>query len=338
MGVGELGREHEPGKHEQNRQRTHQTAAYTALVLASRLPMKRRSFVAGCSAAIVGGYAASLSAATPTSEDFEQHDVVLDGDPKLAKRALVLVPKHLKAKSALPALVLLHGLGETGNELLGIHAWGERYGLVRAYERLRRPPIERLYAKQPWFSDDHLARVNRSLERRPLRGMVLVCPVTPNPYKLGPAKKTLDRYADWIEKTLLPAVRERASIAKSDKSVGLDGCSLGGYVGIEVFLRKPHLFGTFGGVQSAFNVPGALAYAERIARALSDSGPCPIRLGTSGGDPYKKANQALSAKLTELGIPNELSVPPGPHNQPWLKEVGTLDMLLWHDRKLSARR
>ena len=113
---------------------------------------------------------------------------------------------------------------------------------------------------------------------------------------------------------------------------------VGGYVGIEVFLRKPHVFGTFGGVQSAFNVPGALAYAERIARAVADNGPCPIRLGTSGGDPYKKANEAMAKKLTELGVPNELSVPPGPHNQPWLKEVGTLDMLLWHDRKLVARR
>jgi hypothetical protein len=69
---------------------------------------------------------------------------------------------------------------------------------------------------------------------------------------------------------------------------------------------------------------------------VSGSGPRPIRLGTSGADPYKAANQAMSKKLTELGVPNELSVPPGPHNQPWLKEVGTLDMLLWHDRKLGA--
>ena len=261
-----------------------------------------------------------------------QHDLMLDGDPKLARRSLLLVPKHVPEGKKLPLLVLLHGLGETGNEKLGIHAWGDRYGLVKAYERLRRPPVERIYQKQPWFSEEHLKTVNDSLEKRAFGGVVLACPVTPNPHKPGPAQKTLDRYADWLEQTLLPAVKERAKVS----TVGLDGCSLGGYVGIEVFLRKPHLFRTFGGVQSAFSVPAALAYAERIARVIKDNGPVPIHLETSSADPYKKANQALSKKLSELGVPNELSVPPGPHNQPWLKEVGTLQMLLWHERKLRS--
>lgn len=295
--------------------------------------MRRRSFLAGSASLAWAGAAAG---ATPSSEDLEQHDLVLDGKPKIAKRSLMLVPKGIAPGKKLPVLVLLHGLGETGNELLGIHAWGERYGLVRAHERLRRPPVEKIHPKQPWFSDEHLARVNQSLAKRSFRGVILVCPVTPNPHKLQPAAKTIDWYADWIEKTLLPAVRERAPAASVAKHTGLDGCSLGGYVGIEVFLRKPHLFGSFGGVQAAFSVPGAIAYAERIARVVSDVGPRPIRLGTSGSDPYKAANQAMSKKLTQLGVPNELSVPPGPHNQPWLKEVGTLDMLLWHERQLGA--
>jgi predicted esterase len=291
--------------------------------------------MAGCAAiAATHAWGRPGLGATPESDDLEQHDLVLDGDKKIARRSLLLVPKHSPPGQKLPVLVLLHGLGETGNEQLGIHAWGERYGLVRAYERLRRAPVERLYPKQPWFSDQHLARVNRALVRRPFRGMVLVCPVTPNPHKLQPAAKTLDRYADWLEATLLPAVRERAPVADA-RHTGLDGCSLGGYVGVEVFLRKPHLFGSFGGVQSAFSAPGAIAYAERIARVLADVGARPIRLGSSGSDPYVGANRAMSKRLGELGVPNELSVPPGPHNQPWLKEVGTLDMLLWHERQLA---
>jgi predicted esterase len=299
--------------------------------------MHRRSFIVGCAAiAAMQGFARGSGAATPESDDLEQHDLVLDGDPKLARRSLLLVPKHTPPGRKLPLLVLLHGLGETGNEKLGIHAWGERYGLVRAYERLRRPPVERLYPKQSWFSDEHLARVNRSLARRAFGGVVLACPVTPNPYKQTPAAKTIDRYADWLENTLLPAVRERAPVAEAARHTGLDGCSLGGYVGVEVFLRKPHLFGSFGGVQSAFSAPAALVYAERIARALADVGPRPIRLGSSGADPYAAANRAFSKKLDQLGVPNELSLPPGPHNQPWLKEVGTLDMLLWHERQLAV--
>ncbi len=301
--------------------------------------MHRRGFIVGCSALLAAsGSTRYVGAATPESDDLEQHDLKLDGDPKIAKRSLLLVPKHVPEGTKLPLLVLLHGLGETGNELLGIHAWGDRYGLVKAYERLRRPPVTRAYPKQPWFSDEHLERVNKSLERRAFGGLVIACPVTPNPYKLQPAAKTLDAYADWIEKTLIPAVRDKAPVVSGTRRVGLDGCSLGGYVGIEVFLRKPELFGTFGGVQAAFNVPSAIAYAKRLAKTASDVGPCPIRLGTSSADPYLKANRALSRELTDLGVPNELAVAPGPHNQPWLKEVGTLDMLLWHERKLSARR
>lgn len=296
--------------------------------------MQRRSFLAACASALA--WSGAGHAKTPESEDLAVHDLVLDGDRKLARRSLLLVPRHVKPGAKLPLLVLLHGLGETGNELSGIHAWGDRYGLVKAYERLRRPPIERLYPKQPWFSEAHLERVNASLEKRPFRGLAIACPVTPNPHRPGPAARVLDRYADWLEHTLLPAVRERAPVAEGSKSTGLDGCSLGGYVGVEVFLRKPHLFGTFGGVQAAFSVPAALAYAERIARAIKDDGPRPIHLETSSADPYKKANQALSKKLGELGVPNELSVLPGPHNQPWLKEVGTLQMLLWHARKLGS--
>jgi len=276
----------------------------------------------------------SAYAKTPESDDLVQHDLTLDGDKRIARRTLVLVPKHTPKDVKLPVLVLLHGLGETGNELLGIHAWGERYGLVRAYERLRRPPVERTMPGQRYFTESHLARVNAELEKKPFRGLVLVCPVTPNPQKVGPAAKTLDRYADWIEKTLLPAVYDKAPCKRGPASTGLDGCSLGGYVGMEVFLRKPELFGTFGGVQAAFNVPAGERYAERIAAAIGKVGTRAIHVETSSEDPFKKANVALSKKLESLGVANDREVIPGPHNQPWLKEVGTLEMLHWHSKKL----
>src|SRR5687768_17451846 len=169
--------------------------------------MDRRAFLAATAAAVITPLRAL--AATPESEDFVQKDLVLDGDKRIAKRALVLIPKHVAANEKLRVLVLLHGLGETGNEVLGIHAWGERYGLVSCYERLRRPPVVKVAPKFKWFTDEHLASVNKDIEKRPFRGMVLVCPVTPNPSK-GPAR-TLDKYADWIEKTLLPAVKNEAN-------------------------------------------------------------------------------------------------------------------------------
>lgn len=295
--------------------------------------MNRRALLAWPLAALVGGTRVAF-ADTPASADLQQHDLRLEGDPRIARRSLLLVPQH-PAKPEKPALlVLLHGLGETGNERLGIHAWGELYGLVKAYERLRRPPLRRTLERRPYFSEERRAELNRGLAAEPFRGLALACPVTPNPYRAGP--QSLDRYADWIEKTLLPAVRERAGLAKNAK-IGLDGCSLGGYVALEVFLRKPELFATLGGVQSAFNVPAALRYADALTKTLQKVGPRRLHVETSSGDPYRKANVALSRKLTELGVKNELVVPPGPHDQPWLREIGTLEMLLWHERALGAK-
>ena len=297
--------------------------------------MHRRAFL-GASAATLGSLTLPAWGATPTSPDLVQHDLVLDGDKRIARRALVLGPAHVAAGTKLPLLVLLHGLGETGNENLGIHAWGERYGLVRCYERLRRPPVAKLAPKQAWFSDEHLARVNVALEQRPFRGLVLVCPVTPNPQKVGPASRTLDRYADWIEQTLLPAVRAKVPCLDGAANTGLDGCSLGGYVGAEVFLRKPELFGSFGSVQGAFNLPTAARYAERIAEIVKKHGPRAIHLETSSQDPFRKATQHFAKELGRRGVGHELVVFPGPHNQPWLREVGTLEMLFWHDAKLGG--
>jgi pimeloyl-ACP methyl ester carboxylesterase len=295
--------------------------------------MNRRALLAWPLGALAGCPGEAF-ADTPASADLEQHDLRLEGDPRISRRSLLLVPKHLPKPENPAILLLLHGLGETGNERLGIHAWGERYGLVKAYERLRRPPLRRTLERRPYFSEERQAELNRSLAGDAFRGVVVACPVTPNPYRAGAG--SLDRYADWIEKTLLPAVRERAGVGKNTK-IGLDGCSLGGYVALEVFLRKPELFATLGGVQSAFNVPAALRYADALSKTLKKVGTRRLHIETSSGDPYRKANVTFSKKLRELGVENDLIVPPGPHDQPWLREIGTLEMLLWHERALRAK-
>jgi hypothetical protein len=298
--------------------------------------LRRRELIAGFAALLAG--APGTSRAAPSSEDLEAHALELEGDPRLARRSLLLVPKHVAKGTKLPLLVLLHGLGETNNEKLGIRAWSELYGLVRAYERLRHPPIQRLFEKKPYLSDERRRELDAELARRPLRGLVIACPVTPNPHRLGDPAKAIDRYADWLEKTLIPAAKKRAPVAEGAANTGLDGCSLGGYVGFEVFLRKPELFGTIGGVQSAFSVPAALRYAEAIKQAIARTGPRAIHIETSSQDPYRQANSALAKRLGELGIAHQLRIPPGPHDQPWLREIGSLEMLLWHDRELGKPR
>lgn len=303
-----------------------------AMVFRRVSKVNRRAFLGSMAAGVsIWHQHVPARAATPKSDTLEPIDMTLEGDPRLARRALVLVPKELVRPRAL--LVLLHGLGETGNELLGIHAWGERYGLVRAHERLHDPPISRDYPKLDYLEEARTRELNQSLERQPYRGAVFVCPVTPNPHRGNPAT-ILERYASWLVDTLLPAVRQRVGAAASVR-VGLDGCSLGGYVGLEVWLRRAEAFQSLGVVQPAIGQAGAVRYAARMAELISRVGPCPIHIETSSEDPYREPSRRLSEELAARGIPNQFRLSPGPHNQPWLREVGTLEMLLWHDRQLN---
>ena len=88
-------------------------------------------------------------------------------------------------------------------------------------------------------------------------------------------------------------------------------------------------------MQGAWGAAQGRRYAERLGEVLARVGPRPIHIESSEGDPYREPNRALSRRLGELGVPHTLLVPPGPHDQPWLREVGTLEMLLWHDRELN---
>lgn len=297
--------------------------------------MRRRSFAFALLNAVVAARASPAAAAVASSDDLIVHDLILEGDPKVARRSLLFVPRA-SADVPLPLLILLHGLGETKHELLGIHAWGEKYGLVSAFERLRRPPLERTLHKERYLEPARLVELNASLAARPFRGMVVACPYMPNPYRSGGAK-TLEVYAGWLENVLVPAARARANLASATGAIGIDGVSLGGYVALEVFLRRPELFGVFGVVQPAIERDRARYYADRVASAVRRVGPRAIHVETSSWDPYKVAAQKLCERLQELGVPCAFRLAPGPHNQSWLREVGTLEMLLWHDRQLAGR-
>jgi hypothetical protein len=274
---------------------------------------------------------APVTESRPAKVEFEVMDLELQGSPDLARRARVIFPKELAESGPLYTLVLLHGLGETGDENAGVHAWVERYGLLSSYARLWTPPL--WAGTRGDLTGERAEAINRDLARKPFRGrMAFVCPYTPNVWHLPNLKTGIDRYADWIADTLLTAVH--AQVPATRGFVAIDGCSLGGFVALEVFLRKPHVFGAWGGVQSAFNQGSAAGAAERIASAATH-GTRHLHIETSKRDPFYAANIALSLELDKKKIAHELTVLPGPHDQPWLREAGTLEMLLWHDRVLG---
>jgi hypothetical protein len=261
-------------------------------------------------------------------------ELTLEGAPSWARRALVLYPARGEAGHTHPGLLLFHGRGEAASETAALRAWRDNYGLERSDARLRRPPITLTAHEQRYMLRAQLDAINARLADKPYAGLCVICPVTPDPHRARQPERVLDRYSEWIEHTLLPAARAAAPIDPA-RGIGVDGCSMGGYVAAEVFARKPHLFRTFGVVQPAvgeFRVP---RYARHLARALQRKSLLGIHLQTSSLDPYRAAVSALARHLKRQGARFTLDVLPGPHDQQWLRAAGTLAMLAWHDYTLN---
>lgn len=245
----------------------------------------------------------------------------------------VLVPPASENVARSRALILLHGLGETRSAALALRGWPELYGALSADERLRHPPVLRTQRRGSYWSDEELSRVNVHLGRQPYRGAVLICPRTPNPSEARDRARLFDDYATWLFETVLPAVE--AEVTGCTKIVGLDGCSLGGYVAVEVALRRAERLASFGTVQGALGEHRVRGFAERL-RGIAQNQCLPLRFATSTQDPFLNVNREMSRRLTALEVPHELDVVPGPHDQPWLREIGTLRTLRWHDVQLGA--
>lgn len=282
----------------------------------------RRRWLLGAASTLVAERGVCGAATSST------RDIDVGGAPDLARRARLVLPSGAAPQRL---LILLHGRGETASESLALRAWTELYGLLDAQRRLSAPPVEAL-AHPPPVNSERLSRINRQLARRPFGSLAIVCPVTPNPAKFQNRAQMFERYAAWLETSLVPAVR--ALVPSLDGRVGLDGCSMGGYIGLEVYTRRPHAFTSFGVVQGAigeWRVPG---YVELFAQARERGLESAIHLQTSTRDPFRQATESLSRELDKRGVQNTLEVIPGAHDQPWLRQIGTLEMLLWHDRHL----
>lgn len=252
------------------------------------------------------------------------------------RRFLLVSPRYQQPGQRLPLLVLLHGLGETGDPRSGAYAWMERYGLGEAWQRLKappittpRPPTERdpQPRRRGEWTDARLAEVNAELATRPFRGFAMACPHMPNPK--GPAD--LDAYAAWIEGALLPRVRHELDVCNDRAHTLLCGVSLGGHVALEVLVRRPKAFGAWGGVQTAIGAWAAPGYADRIAKTAEGGLPTSLFLLTSTQDAWRSATDALAAAFAGRKLAYTLREIPGPHDQPWLREAGTIEMLLHFD-------
>jgi poly(3-hydroxybutyrate) depolymerase len=220
-----------------------------------------------------------------------------------SRRFVLGVPTHLARDERAPLLVLLHGLGETGDERTGAWAWFERYGLGTSYDRLR--------------------------ARGAMRGLVLACPYMPN-LPIGDPH-AFDAYARWLVEAVAARARAEAPALDSSSSTYLCGCSLGGHFSLEVMLRRADAFGAWGGVQTAISEAAGNRYARKLADAVAPIGPRALLVETSTADPFRAGSTALSTALTRAGVANTFVELPGPHDQQWLRASGTERMLAWFD-------
>jgi enterochelin esterase-like enzyme len=112
----------------------------------------------------------------------------------------------------------------------------------------------------------------------------------------------------------------------------LCGVSLGGYVSLEVLVRLPHVFGAWAGLQTAIGTWAAKGYAAKVGAAQKTTGDKPMLILTSTQDPFRSSSEVLDAELAQAKVPHTFRVIPGPHDQPWLREAGTIEALHWLDR------
>ena len=258
------------------------------------------------------------------------HDWALPGDAKLGRRAVVLVPTHLQKGERVPLLIALHGLAETVDEEMGAYAWVKRYGIGDGYAHARSPESITVEGLGKMVTPARVAELRADLAA--FRGMVIACPYTPNIWKAAPnPEMVLDGYAPWLFDVLLPRLRSETPMSAR---VALDGVSLGGYASLGVGVRKLDAIQSLGCVQAAIATSDAEKWADRIAKAFATHGARPLQLLTSTSDAFRAPVEALSAVLTKRSIAHTFRLAIGPHDQPFLRGPGSLEMLLFHDRAL----
>ncbi|MGE0322362.1 MAG: alpha/beta hydrolase-fold protein [Polyangiaceae bacterium] len=251
------------------------------------------------------------------------------------------MPHDVTPRERLPVVVLLHGFGQgkpTGDasrQQRAIHAWEAEYGITLADERLRQPPLERLYPRVLYLTDPRIAEINRALTTQPFRRVVLVCPITPIPYFQQRTAPLFIEFANWVGDELLPTVRRLAPASGRRAHTGIAGHSMGGQIALEVLLRRPDLFAACMPIQAAIEKRQAYYYAKRFEAAFPERRPA-LHIMTSNRDLYVEANRRLRAELEGRGVAPAFTEPFGHHATSFVREIGSLELLLWMSETLRT--
>jgi iron(III)-salmochelin esterase len=289
-------------------------------------------------AAAAADVSASVAAARPAPHvKLPQTEVTWSyaDTPVGPMNAVVVLPERLPDER-FPILLTFHGTGEArkGPEK-GARGWLDDYGMTRALERLKHPPLT-AEDLQGFVDEARLANLNAALAREPYRGLVIVNSYTPDilrgdePFSKVPP---LAKFA--IEELLARAKRETPAIG-TPQTTGVDGISLGGRAALAIGLRNPEAFAAVGGLQPAFDLDNAVPVAQRAALAHQKNPALGFRLLTSDGDYFLASTRAISAAMKQAGVPHTLVTWPGPHDYQFNRGPAVYELLVHHDRVLRG--
>ena len=248
-------------------------------------------------------------------------------------RAVVVVPSWTKPDEKLPVLIALHGRGEaTKGPVEGVLGWPRDYALLRAIDRVCAPPLTSA-DYEGFFDAARLAETNASLATTPFKGLVVVCPYLPDVDLRKPA--LMKDYGRYLLETVMPRVRAELPVLPEASACGIDGVSLGGAVALRVGLGNPTAFGAVGTLQAALGEDQVPEFTELAKSARAKNAALKLRLLTSKEDYFRSAISHTSSAWKAAGIEHDFADVPGPHDYPFNRGPGAIEMLLWHDRMLT---
>ncbi len=258
-------------------------------------------------------------------------------DPKFGRIDVVVVLPDRFADEKFPMLVALHGRGEAmkGPER-GARGWVDDYALLRAMQRLGKPPLTSRDF-EGFVAPKRLATLNQALEQEPYRGLVVLCPYTPDLLAGDKPFEYARPYAQFLVETLLPRARRELPVVGTLETTGIDGVSLGGRVGFLSGLYAAEHFHSVAGLQAAFDSDDAVALGRLGDDAFRRNRGIRFRLLTSDRDYFIEANQTIAAEFESRRLPMHFLLVPGPHDYVFNRGPGSIEMLFFHDRALRRK-
>ena len=234
-------------------------------------------------------------------------------------RATVLVPRGAPLGTRFPVVIAMHGKGEAvrGPEA-GAYGWIRDYKLPNAVAALTRGKLENKDFLG-FVLPDRLAAMNAALAAKPYRGVIVVCPHTPNILATpGYDIHGCDAFAPWVASTLVPRIRNELP---ASPHLGIDGVSLGGRAALLVGFAHPALFRVVATLQPAIQAAEADELTRRAKGFFAQQPEGIVRLDRS---------------LDAAHLPHVTNLVKGPHDYAFNRGPGGLEMLLFHDRALRG--